>query len=203
MDTTVLSLGVAFMDTPAETLSPDKLSSLAGRMDAEVTFESPTELTIEQERLSFSVPVGVERSYPAHRDIGRLAEAAQVWLELCTDTPTSRSVVYAISRTYSLSRDIEDSSEAILALGKKLFAPSLPFSDWQVVGGFASIFCQDNQGREWNFTTGPRTPNSTRLFLGVSLHTTPDSNLSIEEMARSLRDVWKTSLRFLQEVVDA
>ena len=88
------------------------------------------------------------------------------------------------------------------ALGNRLFARAdLPLSSWEVYGGSGSIMYRDEQGRVWNFAIEPRVPDTTKLYLGASMHFGADADLSIEEMTRSLQDVWKTSRRFLQEVV--
>ena len=197
MNTTVLSLGVVVFGNPGSP-STDPRDALAERLDAEVIPKSPTELSIEQERLSFDVapPLEIHRAYPQHHDIDRLAQAANVWIDLVADPDSVNSILYRIELTCSP----EWSDDTLRVLGRRLLAPNLPFPSWEVDGGTASIAYRDKQDRMWNFTIQPRVPDTTKLFLITSLHIGADPNLAIEEVARSLQDVWDTSLLFLQEV---
>ena len=196
MDTTVLSLGVVVFGNPRPPSDPR--DALAERLDAEIIPKSPTELSIEQERLSFDVapPLEIQRDYPQHQDIDRLAQAANVWIDLVAEPDSVNSILYRIERTYS--PDWGDDN--LRVLGRRLLAPNLPFPSWEVHGGTGSIVYRDEQDRMWNFTIQPRVPDTTKLFLAASLHIGADPSLAIEEMARSLQDVWETSLLFLQEV---
>ena len=200
MDTTVLSLDVIVWGNSGP-LSSTIRDSLAERMDAEVTPDSTTELAIEQERLSFdsTPPLEIRRAYPQHRDIDRLAQAAKAWIELVAEPASVAGVGYGIARTCSP----DWGNEVLPALGKKLLADDLPLSSWEVYGGSGSIIYRDEQGRVWNFAIEPRLPDTTKLYLGANMRMGADSDLPIEEMTRSLRDVWEVSRRFLQEVVDA
>ena len=198
MDTTVLFLGVVVWANSSQ-LSTTIRESLAERMGAEVTPESKTELVIEQERLSFdSAPhLEIQRDYPQHQDIDRLAQAAKAWIELVADPASIAGAGCVIARTCSP----DWGNEVMQALGKRLFARAdLPLSSWEVDGGSGSIHYRDEQGRAWNFAIEPRLPDTTKLYLGASMRFGAGPDLSIEEMTRSLQDVWKTSLLFLQEV---
>ena len=197
MNTTVLSLGVVVFGSPGSP-STDLRDALAERLDAEVIPKSPTELSIEQERLSFDVapPLEIQRDYPQHQDIDRLAQAANVWIDLVAEPDSVNGILYRIGRTYSP----DWGNDNLRVLGRRLLAPNLPFPSWEVYGGTASIVYRDEQDRMWTFTIQPRVPDTTKLFLEASLHIGADPSLTIEEMARSLQDVWETSVLFLQEV---
>ena len=201
MDSTVLSLCVVVFCHPSPPPPTETRESLAERLDAEITPKSPTELAIEQERLSFDVapPLEIQRDYPQHQDIDRLAQAANAWTDLVADSDSIHSVLYRIERTCSPDWDDDN----LRVLGRRLLAPELPFSSWEVYGGTGSIVYKDEQGRMWNFTIQPRALDTTKLYLDASLLIEADPNLATEEVARSLQDVWETSLSFLQEVSGA
>ena len=201
MDSTVLSLRVVVACDTTPPPPMETLGSLAERLDAEVAPKSSTELAIEQERLSFDVvpPLEIQRDYPLHQDVARLAQAVNVWTDLVADLDSVSSVIYRIERTYLPDWDDDN----LRALGRRLLAPELPFSSWEVFGGTGSIVYNDKQGRVWSFNIQPRVHDTTKLYLEASLFISAVPNLATEEVERHLQDVWETSLNFLQEVSGA
>ncbi|MCY3923596.1 MAG: hypothetical protein OXG27_14550 [Chloroflexi bacterium] len=167
---------------------------------AEASFGERRSFTIGRDRITFDVnPMqsAVVREYPQATDIGRLAEAIGLALEITDpDQAQTYPVGYNIELVYG--QDSEPLASAYLA--QRLFRGLSAIGDWNIAAGAGTLSFATDHGGTFNLTAEPRfrEASTSRIFIGANLHRFETGALRDAEIDRHLSDALEKTQQFVE-----
>lgn len=210
----VLKASVVFAET--DLLEGDKaLASFSGSVESEVVpdgiiigtvsgarAERGRVLRLSRDRIlvaSSSLRSSVERHYPQHRDLARLAQvtACAIAASDLTGRPVS---AYGINVDLVYDQTSGESAQTYLA--QRVLSPVVGNSNaWSLVGGSAKLVFNDD-GRRWTATLESRLADetTTKVFLGLNLHLTDRQIPTEAELSALLTEVWEQAHGLMERV---
>ena len=137
----------------------------------------------------------VEREYPTHDDLSRLAEITDCAIR---NTKLSERAPDAFGFNIDLVCDQSSGGTALKYLADRLFSSSAQdIAGWTLVGGSGKLIFEEN-GNRWTVTAEPRfgDDKTTKVYLGLNSHFEEKRMPSQSDISASLHEAWDKAHNF-------